>query len=79
MEVLCQVKLSIFVADKDLMEFNTSDTFTFSSCYTDEVAALIHHIILIELIVSSNHVDKAVARTNGCTSTWIKVKDELPK
>lgn len=79
MEVLHPVKFSIFASNKDLMEFNISDPFTFSSCDTNEVAILMQPVILTVIIASSNHVDRKVVNSKGGTGTWIKVKDELPQ
>ena len=78
-EVLYLVKFAIFVAEKDLMEFNTSDPFDFSSCCTDEAAMLTQLVILTVLIISSNHVDKTVVNSKEGTDTWTKGDNELPR
>ena len=60
MHVIYPVKFVIFIADKDPIKINISDPFTFSSYCTEEAATLVQPVILIVIIVSSNHVDKTV-------------------
>ena len=55
MKVLFPVKFATFSTDKDLMEINISDNFTFATCYSDKVATIMQPVILTVTIVSMNH------------------------
>ena len=77
MEVPCPVKFAIFLPDKDLMEINIRDSFTFSFCCTEEAATLVQPVIFTVIILSRNYVSDMVVNTKGNTGTWIKRNDEL--
>ena len=78
-EVLFTVKFATFSTDRDLMEINISDHFTFATCYSNKVATLMQQVILTVTIVSSNHVYNTVVNTKSGTGAYVKGIDKLPQ